>query len=130
MLPDRQKRLSSWRRVAYVGDPSPTPGFVEDDARVKQERVATLFLSAVPAHQAFAAALKAAVQQDGQDPELQQRVTDFAALLFRGYEEATLRILQQAAINIVEDFPREVVRIQKEYVEPPPRNWWERLLRG
>jgi hypothetical protein len=53
--------------------------------------------------------------KENRSPELQQRLTDYAAAILQAYEVTSGRALQAAINNILENLPREVIHtIYKE----------------
>jgi hypothetical protein len=130
--PELHKRLSSWREVVGVVEPSPDPmgesSINEAQVRQRQRRIASMCLNTVKVHDAFVADLKAHVEKGGRDPHHQHRVEDEGAFALGVFEQTSALILQKGIENEVADLPREVV--ETVFVSPPapPKSWFQRVL--
>jgi hypothetical protein len=120
-MTDLQQRLSSWRSFVNKGTPGEelpaAAGLAEAHHWQQVQRSQRLLLENLAAYEAFAAAVLRYVAngKDNRSPELQQRLTDYAAATLQAYEVTSGRALQAAINNILENLPREVIHtIYKE----------------
>jgi hypothetical protein len=119
-MPDFHDRLSSWRREVDVISPTASAtGMVSEDLRRKQLRLSSLILAHQQRHDEFVTDIMAYVTSRKREPEHQQRVTDYAAFLLRAYEGNSTYALKQAIAYVLQDLPREVIRVQEKPVPQP-----------
>jgi hypothetical protein len=131
--PELQKRLSSWREVVGVVEPSPRESgegsINEAHVRQRQRHAASMILTSVKGHDAFVAELKALVENHQQrDLHHQQRVEDFAAFALGIFEQFSAGNLHKGLDNEADGLPKEIIQTITVPAPQPPRSWFQRVL--
>jgi hypothetical protein len=133
-MTDIYHRLSSWRSFVATSTPAQefpaTAGLAEAHHRQQVQRSQRLLLENLAAYEAFAEAVLRYVAngKDNRSPELQQRLTDYAAAILQAYEVTSGRALQAAINNVLEGLPREVIRTIYQELPTPQQTLLRRLL--
>jgi hypothetical protein len=127
-MADVSNRLSSWRGEVDIVTPPAKPSMVEEDVRRKQLRISALCLTSQQLHDAFIADVREYVESGERDPHHQQRVNDYAAFLLRVYERHSTSALHNGISFVMEDLPREVIRVHT--ISLPHRPFLKRLFSG
>jgi hypothetical protein len=131
--PELQKRLSSWREVVGVVEPSPDPigesSINEAQVRQRQRRGASMCVTVAKEHDAFMSVLRAFVENRGdRDSNQQQRIEDMSAFILGVYEQYSAENLHEGLKNELGNLPKEVIQTITVPAPQPPKSWLQRAL--
>jgi hypothetical protein len=126
--PELQKRLSSWRHVAGVVEPSPETGAVREHMRSQNSLLRTLLLDTVAEIDTTMYALDDYLDQGDRSVMHEQRLDERSTAALNTYEHAVARVLERGISNTLHGLPREREVIKTVYLQPPHKPWYKRIF--